>query len=75
MLAIPKELRRVVELGLSTYLLNTVSDAGAGIWGVIKRRVLRVCRRGVLKPWSTVEGGDESVKDRLFSAVGLLKKP
>ena len=31
---------------------------------VVGSRILRVCRRVVLKPRSTVEGGDESVKDR-----------
>ena len=52
-------------LPITTYQLNTVGDAGAGVWGVVGDRVLRVCRRGVLKPRSTVEGGDESsVKDR-----------
>ena len=51
---------------MSIYLLNTVGDADAGVWGVVRGRDLRVsvCRRGVLKPRNTVEGGDESVKDR-----------
>ena len=52
---------------------STVGDAGAGVWGVVGGRVLRVsvCRRGVLKPWSTVEGGDESVR----TVLGLKRRP
>ena len=46
------------------YCVHTVGDADAGVWGVVGGRVLWVsdgvsvsaCRRGVLKPRSTVEG-------------------
>ena len=47
---------------------------------VVGSRVLRVCRRGVLTPQSTVEGGDESVKNcankqLIKRCLGLNRRP
>ena len=36
---------------------------------------MSVCRRGVLKPRSNIEGGDESVKDRARGQAQAIQRP
>ena len=53
-------------------LLATKYYTYAGVWEIVGSRILRACRRGMLTPRSTVEGGDESVKDRARGQVQAI---
>ena len=55
---------RVIEYELlqELLLLSAIPMRDVGVLGILGSRILRACRRGLLTPRSTVEGGDEPVK-------------